>query len=170
VLGELHASIRAYVGRELRMVPLVPGYELRDHDTVLARLSDTAFARVVDCVTRDGSWQFERRRGAEIEVTQGGAAVARYQSNVLGGGAIELPDGLRLRLRPPVIGQTWRVRRGLREIILLFGTRDDVRELEIAPGAQDIYHLPLLTMLAFYAMLVEIDTPSGGGGGAGASS
>jgi hypothetical protein len=142
-------------------------YELRYEDSVLATLDNPAFATAVECATRDGSWVFDRLRAGHCEARQGTAVVARYRSAFLPGGAIELPDGLELRLRPPGPGQTWRVRRGLRERVLQITATTGPWKVGFAAAAREIYHLPLLTMFAFYAMLSEVDRQGGSSGGDG---
>jgi hypothetical protein len=162
------ASIRSYLDRQLEVtVGEDHGYELRYGDSVLATLEDPAYVAAVECVTRDGSWVFERFRGGHCEARDGTAVVARYRSGVLPGGRIELPDGLELRLRPPGPGQTWRVRRGLRERVLGITAAKGPWRIEFASAARELYHLPLLTTFAFHAMLSESDKPAGPGGADG---
>jgi hypothetical protein len=149
------------------MVAVGEGWELRHEEQLLATLGNPAFAAEVECVTRDGRWVFARLRGGHTEAKTGAAVVARYKSNALPGGIITLPDETKLRLRPPATSQTWRVRRGVREAILELRLREVHWEIEFSPGARDIYHLPLLTMFAFHAVLVELDAPGGSTGGNG---
>lgn len=170
---DFHASIEAYIDRELTAAHIDEGYEIRSGEQPLALLGEPRHEAVVRGVTRAGAWWFTRRRGAAIEVREqpdAGPVVARYRSSLAPGGTIELPDGTSFRLRPPLTGDTWRVRRGLRELIAEFRDPWKPWEIWLAPAARDIYHLPLLTLLAFAAVLVELDTPSGGGGASGASS
>jgi hypothetical protein len=144
------------------VVSVENGYELRYEDKRLATLGDPKFEAEVECVTRDGAWRFARLRGGHTEATDGAGIVARYKSNALPGGTITLGDEIKLKLRPPVMGETWRVRRGIREAVLEIRAPKGPWEVEFAAGARDIYQLPLLTMFAFHAMLVELDRPSGG--------
>jgi hypothetical protein len=139
------------------------GWELRYGDQLLATLGNPTFEAEVECVTRDGEWVFTRLRGGNTEASTGAAIVARYRSNVLPGGRIELGDGTRLRLRPPPpLGETWRVRRG-RDVVLALSPTS----VEFGPAARELHELPLVTMLAIHARLTEVDRPSGGGGGDG---
>lgn len=163
------ASIRAYLGGELSMFGLPDEYELRYGETVLATLQNPAFARDVECVTRDGRWVFRRLRAGNGQARDGTAVIARYRSGFLPGGTIELPDGVELRLRPPGPGQTWKVRRGLRERVLRITATKGPWAIRFDPAAGELYHLPLLTMFAFHSMLGEMGKLSGDGGGAGAS-
>jgi hypothetical protein len=165
---ELHASIKSYVDRELALPRVEGGYELRYGDLPLARIEDPRNARTVTCTTRDGKWLFTRFRGGNTEATDArGDVVARYRSRLLPRGTIELPDGARAKLRPSALGETTRVFGDRRTLLL------DIRApwrpwlVRFGPGAREIYHLPLLTMLAFHALLVEVDTvvPAAGGGG-----
>jgi hypothetical protein len=160
---DLNASIRSYLDRELTMVTTEDGYELRHEDQPLATLGDPRFDAVVPCVTRDGSWHLRRLRNGDTEASDGAAVVARYDSNLLPGGTIELPDETRMRLRPPVTGETWKVRRGRRDEVLRMVRTNGPWRIEFTEAAREVYHLPLLTMFAFHAMLVEIDRPGGGG-------
>jgi hypothetical protein len=151
------------VDGELRVFTDEYGYEVRHENNVVARVGDPTFSAVVPCVTRDGHWQFERLRGGDTEATLGTAVIARYDSNLLPGGKIELLDGTRFRLRPPVVGETWRVPRVL-EITRTAGPY----KVRFREAAREVSQLPLLTMFAFHAMLVEHRPGGGGGGGDGA--
>jgi hypothetical protein len=161
------ASIRSYLDRQLEVVTTDDGYQLRGGEQSLALLDNPRFEASVSCVTRDGQWRFNRLRGGNTEAISGSATVARYKSNALPGGTIELPNETKLRLRPPFTSQTWRVRRGARERVLEIRVAKGTWQIEFTPAASEIYHLPLLTMFAFHAMLVEIDTPTGGSTGPG---
>ena len=168
--ADFRASIHAYVDRDLTFAHLDDGYELRYEDVRLGWVGDPTYERVALAVTRDGVWWFARTRGPGTEVSElrdDSPVIARYASKLVPGGTIELPDGARLRLRPPVLGETWRVRRGAREQILELGEPWKPWRTRLAPAARDIYHLPLLTMLAFHAVLVEMDSRAGGGEGGG---
>jgi hypothetical protein len=172
---DFRASIRSFVDRDLTFCHLDDGYELRHEGLALGWVGESQRRAPARAATRDGAWWFDRLRGGGIEVSErlDGPVIARYDSKLLPGGVIELPDGVRLRLRPPIIGETWRVRRGIRELIM------ELREpwkpwlVRLTDAARDVYHLPLLTMLAFSATLVEMDRPGGpavaadGGGGLG---
>jgi hypothetical protein len=164
-MTDLHASIRSYLDRELIMVTVDDGYELSYEDQLLATLGDPAFEAEVECVTRDGVWRFARLRGGDTEAIAGSAVVARYKSNALPGGTITLADETKLRLRPPFMGDTWKLRRGARDNVLRIRPRNGPWQIEFGESAREVYQLPLLTMFAFHAMLVEFDRPSGGGGG-----
>jgi hypothetical protein len=162
---ELHASIKSYLDRELALPHFEHGYELRYGDLPLAWMEDPRGERTVYCATRDGSWLFTRLRGGNTEATPargGDEPVARYKSKLLPGGTIELPDGTNVKLRPPVTSDTWRVQRGRRDLVL------DVRDpwkpwlVRFGDAAREIYQLPLITMFAFHALLVETETPSSG--------
>lgn len=161
------ASIRSYLERALALRPVEDGWELHYGDAVLATLGNPAFVREVHCVTCDGQWTFERLRGGHTEARQGSAVIARYRSRVIPGGVIELPDEMKLRLRPPATSRTWRVRRGLRVVVLTISPTEAGWKVEFGALAREIYHLPLLTMFAFHAVLTEADRPAGGGGGDG---
>jgi hypothetical protein len=149
------------------MVTVHDGFELRHEDQVLAQLGDPRIARVVPCVTHDGEWRFERMRSGDTEATAGVAVVAKYKSNLLAGGEIGLPDGLELRLRPPVLSETWTLRRGLRERVLVIKAPAGPWRISFSDAAREIHQLPLITMFAFHAMIVEVDRPSGGASGGG---
>jgi hypothetical protein len=158
----LRASIRSFVERELSMFTTDEGYELRVDDDVIATLGNPKFQAEVECVTADGSWTFVRLVRGHTEARRGTATVARYSSGLLPGGRIELgSDGIALRLRPPVTGETWRVRRGFAQAVMIRAPQGPW-EITFGRPARDIYELPLLTMFAFHAMLVEIDRPAGG--------
>jgi hypothetical protein len=161
------ASIRSYLDRELTMFTVEGGYELRYGDATLATLGDPKFEAEVECVTRDGSWLFKRLRGGNTEAVSGTAVVARYKSNALPGGTITLGEGTKLRLRPPITGERWRIRRGARETVLSIRAPKGPWEITFGEAAREVYELPLLTTFAFHAMLVELDRPSGGNGGGG---
>jgi hypothetical protein len=149
------ASIRSYLDRELTMVTVEDGYELRYEDVVLATLGDPKLEAEVECVTRDGTWRFASLRGGSTEARAGSAVVARCRSNLFPGATITLPDETRLRLRPPVMGQAWRVRRGMRDTLLDMRSPEGPWLVTIDPDARDIYHLPLLTVFALHAVLVQ---------------
>src|SRR3954454_3408189 len=158
------ASIRSFVDRELTMVTTEDGYELRHEDVALGTRGDPSFETEVECVTRDGAWTFARLRRGDTEARMGTAALARYRSGFLPGGRIELPDGRELRLRPPAVSETWRVRRGALKQVMWIRITKGPWEIGFGSLARDIHDLPLLTMFAFHAMLVEIDRPVGAGG------
>jgi hypothetical protein len=161
-------SIRSFVDRELTFEPVEHGYELRHEEFLLGSLGEPRHEAVVHASTRDGSWWFSRLRGGGVEVSEareGAPAIAEYRSNLVSGGSIELPDGVRLRLRPPILGETWRVRRGARELIMEFSKPWKPWRVRMTPAAREVYHVPLLTMLAFDAALVELDRPAGGAAG-----
>lgn len=143
-------SIRSYVDRELQLVEtLDDGRELRYGDVPLARLGDPRYT-AVECTTRDGGWVFTRKRGGDIEATLGTAVVARYDSGLMPGGPIELASDARFNLRPPVVGATWRIR-GVAE----FTHEKDAWWVRFGERAREIHELPLVTMLALYALLTE---------------
>src|SRR4051812_28131473 len=102
------------------MVVTDEGYELRCDDVPVATIGNPAFKAEVACATRDGSWTFARLRGGNTEARLGTATIASYRSGFLPGGRVALPDGLELRLRPPAVGQTWRVRRGMMSAVIAF--------------------------------------------------
>jgi hypothetical protein len=163
---ELHASIKSYLDRELSVPRVEEGYELRIGDLPLARMEDPHDGHTVTCTTRDGEWFFTRYRGGNTEATDvRGDVVARYKSKLLPGGTIELPDGVRVKLRPAALGETSRVRDARRALVL------DIRApwkpwlIRFGEAAREVYHLPLLTMFAFHALLVEADMPHGVTGG-----
>ena len=163
-LADFGASIGAFVGRDLTAPHLEEGYLLSDGDRPLALLGELRWEKVVRGVAREGEWWFSRLRGAGIEVREQpgeGPVIARYRSGILPGGQLELPDGMKLRLRPPLTGETWRVRRG-RDAIAAFTDPWKPWTVRLTPTARDVSHLPLLTLLAFAAVLVELDVPSGG--------
>jgi hypothetical protein len=163
---ELHASIKSYLDRELALPRVEDGYELRYGDLSLAWMEDPRNARTVKCVTRDGEWLFTRFRGGNTEAADArGEVVARYRSKLLPGGKIELPDGVLVKLRPPVLGETWRVRADRRALVLDMRAPWKPWLVRFGPGAREVYHLPLLTMFAFHALLVEADTSIGGAEG-----
>jgi hypothetical protein len=161
------ASIRSYVDRELQVFTVDEGYELRHGESPLATLGDGLTERSVDCVTRDGSWVFTTKRGNNVEISDGSATVARYQSGLLPGGRIELPDGSKVRLRPRSAGAKWRVELSRREPVLDLRAVKGPWVVEFGPAAREVYHLPLLTMLSFHAAMIESRTPSSGGGDGG---
>ena len=153
-------SIRSYVDRELQLrETLDDTWELRYGDVLLGRLGDTRYA-TVECTTRDGVWVFTRERGGDIEATQGTAVVARYESGLMPGGPIELVTGARFKLRPPIVGETWRIRN-----LVDFKPEEGVWSIGFGERAREVYELPLLTMLALRAILSE-HRYSGDGGGA----
>ena len=154
-MTEPQASIRSYLDRELTMFTVEGGYELRYGDQPLATLGDAKHEVEVECVTRDGSWRFASLRGGNTEARSGSAVVARCRSNLLPGATLTLPDETRLRLRPPVMGETWRVRRGLRDTVLHMRSPKGPWLVGFGHEARDIYHLPLLTMFALHAVLVH---------------
>jgi hypothetical protein len=164
--ADFRASIHAYVDRDLTFAHLEDGYELRYEDTPLGWVDDPRHERVAIAVTRDGAWRFTRTRGGGVEVSEpreDAPVIARYGSKLLPGGTIELPEGLRLRLRPPILGETWKVRRGPREQILeLTPDRSRPWRARLSSASRDIHQLPLLTVLAFHAVVSEIDSPDGG--------
>jgi hypothetical protein len=165
------ASIRSYLDRQLDVAAIDDGYELRYVDQPLAWLGDPQFAAVVECVTRDGTWWFRRFKGGDTEATdpyEGAAAMASYKSGLLPGGTIQLSDETRFKLRPPVAGETWKLRRGPRERALEIERTKCGWKIGFGPLASEIYQLPLLTMFALHAVLVEFDRPGGGGGDGGA--
>ena len=53
------------------------------------------------------------------------------------------------------------MRRGPRERVLEIELTKHGWEIEFGPAAKEIYHLPLLTMFALHAVLVESDRPGG---------
>ena len=156
-------SILSYVGEHIGAVEVDDGYELRHGDHVLGWLGDPKFELAVRCVTRGSEWTFKRLRGGDTEATSGTAVVARYKSNFLPGGTIELPDESRFRLRPPATGEKWRLRRGRREILLELRPMRDGWEIRFKPAAREIHQLPLVAMVALHAALVELDRPTGDG-------
>jgi hypothetical protein len=156
-------SISAHVHRDLQMFTVDPGYELRHGDQPLGSLSgDPRLAATVECATGNGAWLFARLRGGNTEALANDAVLARYKANLLPGGTFELPDGTKPKLRAPIPRRPWRV-----PDVLAIHAKDGPWELRFGAAAREVYHLPLLTMFAFHAMLVELDRPSGGGGGDG---
>jgi hypothetical protein len=149
--------------RELLARRTEDGWEVCDGDEVFGRVGDPRESAAVECVVQRGRWVFRRLRGVECEATMGTAVVARYESKALTSGAIVLPDDSRLRLRRPVTGDVWRLRRGRRELVL------EVRPLRVGwaiglgPVAGEIQQLPLIAMFAFHAVLCELDVPNSGG-------
>ena len=97
----------------------------------------------------------------------GTAVVGQYESRLLPGVTILLPDDSRFRLRAPVTGETWRLRRGRRALVL------DVRPMRVGwairlrPAAGELQQRPLIAMLTFHVVLSEIDRPTGGVADAG---
>jgi hypothetical protein len=166
-MTDLHASIRSYLDHELTMVTTEDGYELRYGDSALATMGNPKLDAEVECVTRDGTWRFKRLRGGNTEAGLGSAIVARYKSNAFPGGVITLGEAVKLKLRPPIVSETWRVRRGARETILSIRAPAGPWEIRFTAAAREIYELPLLTLFAFHAMLVELDRPGGDGSGGG---
>jgi hypothetical protein len=156
-------SILTYVDGRLGAVALGEGYEIRHEDRVLGWLDEPRLAPAVRCITRGSEWTFTRLRGGDTEATSGTAVVARYKSNFLPGGTIELPDESRFRLRPPATGEKWRLRRGRREILLELRPMRDGWEIRFKPAAREIHQLPLVAMVALHAALVELDRPTGDG-------
>jgi hypothetical protein len=162
VLGEaapeLHASIKSYLDRELALPRVEDGYELRYGDLPLAWMEDPREAAAASCATRDGEWLFTRFRGSNTEATDArGDVVARYRSKLVRGGTIELPDGVSVKLRPSVLGETTKVVGDRRTLVLDMRAPWKPWLVRFGPGAREIYHLPLLTMFAFHALLVELD-------------
>jgi hypothetical protein len=154
-------SILTYVEGHLGAVEVDDGYELRYEDRVLGWLGDPKFERTVRCVTRGSEWTFTRMRSGDTEATSGTAPVARYKSNVLPGGTIELPDESRFRLRAPVTGELWKLRRGRREVLLALRPMRNGWEIRFEPAAREIPQLPLVTMVALHAVLVEVGRTTG---------
>jgi hypothetical protein len=64
------ASIRSYLDRQLDVVAIDDGYELRYADQPLGWLGDPKFAAVVEAVTRDGTWWFRRLKRGDTEATE----------------------------------------------------------------------------------------------------
>jgi hypothetical protein len=158
----IRASILSYVDRELEVLPGRDGHEVRYGDVSLAWVENPLFAAEARCTTRGAEWTFTRLRGGDTHAAIGTAVIARYDSNLLPGGKIELGDGSLFRLRAPVGGEIWRVRRGRRELVLDIRPLSDRWAIRFAPAAREVHELPLLTMFAFHAVLVEIDRPTGG--------
>jgi hypothetical protein len=162
----LQASIRSYLDRELSLSAPYDGYELRYGDLTLARMENPRQAPTVSCATRDGDWLFTRFRGGHTAATDargGDDVVARYKAKLLPGGTIELPSGPRIKLRPPSLNRTWKAHADRRAPVLDFRRHEDEWLVRFGEAARDVYHLPLLTMFAFHAVLVETDAPTTGG-------
>jgi hypothetical protein len=154
-------SILSHVEEPIGAVEVDDGYELRHGDHVLGWLGDPRFELAVRCVTRGSEWTFTRLRGGDTEATSGTALVARYKSNLLPGGTIELPDESRFRLRPPVTGEFWKLRRGRREVVLALRLMRDGWEIRLDEAAREIRQLPLVAMVALHAVLVEVGRTTG---------
>jgi hypothetical protein len=146
------------------------GIEISDPDGGLVGwLEDPRATAEARCLARDGDWRFTRLRGGDIEATLGTAVIARYESKFLPGGAIVLGDGSRLRLRPPVVGDTWRLRQGRRTAVLEVAPQRVGWAVRLKPPARELQQLSLITLFAFHAVLSELDRPTGGNGASGAS-
>jgi hypothetical protein len=158
------ASIRSYLDRELGMVNTEEGgYELRYEETVLATLGNPRIQAEVECVTRDGTWRFVQLRNAHAEAMLGTAVVATYRSRALPGGTIVLGDDTKLRLRPPIVGDTWRLRRGRRDTLLEMRSGKHEWRLRFGHTARELHELPLVTMFAFHGAAMEMArSPEGG--------
>lgn len=152
-------------GRALTVYGVENGFALYDGEDAVAWLGDPKFRAEVTCSTRGSTWTFARLRRGHTEALLGGQVIARYRSGLFPGGTIEMPGGERLRLRPPIAGQTWRVRRHRRDQVIAIRSTKGPWEIDVAATAADIHDLSLLTTFAFHAFLVEVDRPGGGDGG-----
>jgi hypothetical protein len=164
------ASIRSYLDRQLTVVTVEGGYELRHEERLLGWLENEWQRPVIDCATADGSWQFALQRDRRVLATNRGASeevIASFAPGLVTGGTIDLPDAPRLRLRAPALGETWRVRRGLRGTILTIRAPAGPWEIDFMAAARELYHLPLLTMLAFHVLQREASRYEGGAAGGG---
>jgi hypothetical protein len=157
-------SILSYADGRLGALAVGDGYEIRHEDRVLGWLDEPRLERAVRCITRGSEWTLTRSRTGNTEVTTGTAVVARYKSSVLPGGTLELPDESRFRLRrPSMTGVAWSLRRGRREVVLELRPMRDGWEIQFEPAAREIHQLPLVAMLALYAVVVEAAQPNMGG-------
>jgi hypothetical protein len=164
------ASIRSYLDRQLTVVTVGDGYELRHAERVLGWLESEWQRAVVECVTADGSWEFALHRDRRVLATNRGTSedvIASFAPGLVTGGTIELPGGPRFRLRAPALGETWRVRKGLRETILAIRAPAGPWEIDFTVAARELYELPLLTMLAFHVVQREAARFEGGAAGGG---
>jgi hypothetical protein len=150
-------------GRELLARRVEDGWEVRDGGELFGSFGDPKAAAAVRCVTRDGAWEFRRLRGGNTEATMGTAVAARYESKLLSGGTIVLPDDSHFRLRRPVTGEIWRLRRGRREVVLDVAPMRIGWAIRLEPVASELQQIPLITMFTFHAVLSELDQPGGGG-------
>jgi hypothetical protein len=156
---EIRGSIGSYVDRVLTVIPVDGGYEVHGDDSQVVAWLESGWDRsVVGCVTRGGSWDFELHRDNRVTARRAGVdhdVVARYRPGLVSGGSIELRDGTRLRFRPPALGETWRVRSGMRRDILRVRAQGASREIRFEPPAREVHDLALLTMLALHLVAVE---------------
>lgn len=148
--------------RELLARRVEESWEVREGDLVFASLEDPKTTADARCVARDGDWRFARLRNGHIEATMGTAVVARYESKLLPGGVIVLGDEARLRMRPPVLGDTWRLRRGRREVVLEVAPQRYGWAIRLNQPARELQPLSLIALFAFHAVLTELDRPTGG--------
>jgi hypothetical protein len=164
------ASIRSYLDRQLTVVTVEGGYEVRHGERLLGWLENEWQRPVVECVTADGSWRFALQRDRRVLATTRGASdevIASFTPGLVTGGTIDLPDAPSLRVRAPALGETWRVRRGRRETILTIRAPTGPWEIDFTAAARELYHLPLLTMLAFHVVQREAARFEGGAAGGG---
>jgi hypothetical protein len=149
---------------ELTARRVVDGYEVSAAGELVGWLEDPKTTAEARCVARDGDWRFARLRSGDIEATMGTAVIARYESKLLPGGAIVLPDESRLRLRPPVLGDAWRLRRGRNEVVLEVAPERHGWAIRLNQPARELQPLSLIALFAFHAVLTELDRPAGGDG------
>jgi hypothetical protein len=154
-------SFARFVHEDLSAERVIDGYEVQGGDEVVGWLEDPRTTPAARCVARDGDWLFRRLRGGSTEATMGTAVVARYESRLVAGGTVVMSDESRFRLRTPALGDTWRLRRARRELVLTVRPLREGWAIHLSAGTNQ--QLSLLTLFTFHAVLSELDRPMTGG-------
>ena len=156
------ASISLYAGRQLEFVPVEDSwFELRaDDGTLVARLRPVTPDLEGRAEAADGRWWLLNPRGSDVDAGRDGSGtpIARYRPSLIGG-RIRIADNGRYSVRPPMLGDSVRLRRGRRLVAAI--TR--IHDVKLGAAAPDA--LPIL--IALQALLLEQLLPNAGGGGGG---
>jgi hypothetical protein len=163
--GAPRTGISAFVGRELTLASTGDArFELRGDRTVVGTL-ESPREGVANAAAVDGRWWLANHRGSEIDAGLEGSesAIARYRPATAGGGILRLEQGSNYRLRPPVIGDRFTLRRRRTRTSVAEIERTDFYTVHLADSAADEQQLSLLVLLALQALILEEAMPPGPG-------
>src|SRR4051812_11871144 len=158
------ASIGLYAGRTLAFVPGDDTrFELRAEEDVVGRLRPIAPGEPGRAEAVEGEWWLVNPRGSEVDAGRDGSdmTIARYRPGLLGGGRIRIDGAGSYALRPPVLGDATRLRRGRRRLASISA----IRAIKLGSPADDPA-LSLVLLVALQALLLEQLLPATGGVGA----
>jgi hypothetical protein len=168
-------SILEFAGQQLKWVqPSIRNrvYELRAGDELVARLCwERGRGSPVSAETADGSWTFQREGLFQQRVTVGvGGAetnIAVFKPGWTGSGVLEFVDGRSFRWGPTNFWYNqwaWEYAGGGQLVQLRndFGLLRTEGHVEVAPLAQALPELPLLSLLGWYLMLLNVQDSAAG--------